>query len=249
MRLLGHKIITGEIECVGGVHIGGSADTMEIGGMDNPIIKDPITGFPYIPGSSIKGKGRSLLELRHELIEADGSHHKYCGNDNCFMCRIFGIAANSKSKIGPGRLIIRDAHLTKESMEILKKLKREKGLPYSEEKYENSINRTNATAVPRSIERIPAGIKLNLEMVYSIYGTGDEGKTDIENIKHIKEFLREIQNTTLGGSGHRGSGKVRFINLKIFDTESKSTEDFDIGTDNTDIDTSSEKNNDIKQKV
>lgn len=228
MRLLKHKIITGEIECVGGIHIGGSADTMEIGGMDNPIIKDPITGFPYIPGSSTKGRGRSLLEWKHGLIEEDGSHHKYCGNDNCFDCRIFGTVADSRSKIGPGRLIIRDAYPTKESIEILKKLKREKGLPYSEEKYENSINRVNATAVPRSIERIPAGIKLNLEMVYSIYDTGDGGKVDIENIKYIKEFLREIQTTTLGGSGHRGSGKVRFINLKIFDIETKSIEDFNI---------------------
>jgi len=226
MRLLRHKIITGEIECIGGVHIGGSSDTMEIGGMDNPIIKDPIIGFPYIPGSSTKGRGRALLELKHELIEKDGSHHKYCGNDNCFICRMFGTAADSRSKIGPGRLIIRDAHLTKESMEILKKLKRDKGLPYSEEKYENVINRTNATAVPRSIERIPAGIKLNLELVYSIYDTGDGGQTDIDNIKYIKEFLREIQHATLGGSGHRGSGQVRFINLKMYDTEIKITEDF-----------------------
>lgn len=245
MRLLGHKIITGEIECVIGVHIGGSADTMEIGGMDNPIIKDPITGFPYIPGSSIKGKGRSLFEWRHGLIEDDGSHHKYCGNDNCPACRIFGIAANSKSKIGPGRLIIRDAHLTNESKEILKKLKRDKGLPYSEEKYENSINRANAVAVPRSIERIPAGIKFNLEMVYSIYDIGNGGETDIENIKYVKEFLREIQNSTLGGSGHRGSGKVKFNNVKIFDTETKSTEDFDIDSD---VDISSERNIDTMQK-
>lgn len=228
MILLRHKIITGQIECIGGVHIGGSSDTMEIGGMDNPIIKDPITGFPYVPGSSIKGRGRSLLELKHGLIEEDGSHHKYCGNDNCFICRICGTSADSRSKIGPGRLIIRDAYPTKESIELLKKLKREKGLPYSEEKYENVINRTNAMAIPRSIERIPAGIKLNIEFVYSIYDTGDEGKTDIENIKYIKEFLREIQHATLGGSGHRGSGKVRFINLKIYDTEDKSIEDFDI---------------------
>jgi len=228
MRLLKHKIIKGEIECIGGVHIGGSSDTMEIGGMDNPIIKDPITGFPYIPGSSIKGRGRALLELKYGLIEEDGSHHKYCGNDNCFICRIFGTVADSKSKIGPGRLIIRDAHLTKESIEILKKLKREKGLPYSEEKYENVINRINATAVPRSIERIPAGIKLNHEFVYSIYDTEDGGNTDIENIKYIKEFLTEIQNATLGGSGHRGSGEVKFVNLTIFDTEDKSMLDFDI---------------------
>lgn len=228
MRLLGHKIIRGEIECTGGVHIGGSSDIMEIGGMDSPTIKDPITGLPYAPGSSTKGKGRSSLEWKHGLLEKDGSHHKYCGNDNCPVCRIFGTSADSKSKIGPGRLIIRDSYPTKESIEILKKLKRDKGLPFSEEKYENSINRVDATAVPRSIERIPAGIKLNLEMVYSIYDTGDGGIVDIENIKYIKEFLREIQRTGLGGSVHRGSGNVRFINLTIYDTETRLKEDFDI---------------------
>lgn len=230
MKLLKHKIIKGVIECITGLHIGGSADTMEIGGMDNPIIKDPITEFPYIPGSSTKGRGRSLLELKYGLIEKDGSVHRYCGRDDCFICRIFGTSADSRIKIGPGRLIVRDAHITKDSIEILKKLKREKGLPYSEEKHENVINRINAAAVPRSIERVPAGIHFDLELVYSIFDTEDGGQTDITYIKYIKEFLREIQNTALGGSGHRGSGNVRFTDLTIYDTDDKSVDNFDIET-------------------
>lgn len=228
MRLLTHKIIKGEIECITGLHIGGSADTIEIGGMDNPIIKHPITGFPYIPGSSIKGKMRSLLELKYGLFEQNGDVHRYCGKKDCHICRIFGTSADT-SEIGPGRLIIRDAHLTESSIEELKKLKRDKGLPYSEEKYENSINRINARANPRPIERVPAGIRFYFELVYRIFDTDDSGKIDIDLIKYIKEGLKLIENDALGGSGSRGSGKVKFNNIKIFDgSDLSKPEDFAI---------------------
>lgn len=228
MRLLTHKIIKGEIECITGLHIGGSADTIEIGGMDNPIIKHPITGFPYIPGSSIKGKMRSLLELKYGLFESNGDVHKYCGKKDCHVCRIFGTSADT-SEIGPGRLIVRDAHLTDRSIEELKKLKRDKGLPYSEEKYENSIKRTNAQATPRPIERVPAGITFNFELAYRVFDTDDSGKIDIDLIKYVKEGLILIENDALGGSGSRGSGKVKFNNIKIFDSSDLSkSEDFAI---------------------
>lgn len=224
MRLLAHKIIKGEIECVTGLHIGGSADIIEIGGMDNPIIKHPITGFPYIPGSSTKGKLRSLLELKYGLFERNGDVHKYCGKKDCFICRIFGTSAET-SDIGPGRLLVRDAHLTNNSIEELKKLKRDKGLPYSEEKYENTINRINAKANPRPIERVPAGIVFNLELVYRIFDIDDSGRTDLDFIKYIKEGLKLIEIEALGGSGGRGSGKVKFNNLKIFDSSDLSKSD------------------------
>lgn len=228
MKLLTHKIIKGEIECITGLHIGGSADTIEIGGMDNPIIKHPITGFPYIPGSSIKGKMRSLLELRYGLFERNGDAHRHCGKKDCHICRIFGTSADT-SEIGLGRLIVRDAHLTENSIEELKKLKRDKGLPYSEEKYENSINRINARANPRPIERVPAGIRFNFELVYRIFDTEDSGKTDIDLIRHVKEGLKLIENDALGGSGSRGSGKVKFNNIKIFDSSDlHKSEDFAI---------------------
>lgn len=217
MRLLTHKIIKGEIECITGLHIGGSADTIEIGGMDNPIIKHPITGFPYIPGSSIKGKMRSLLELKYGLFERNGDIHRYCDKKDCPICRIFGTSSD-KSVIGIGRLIVRDAHLTENSIDELKKLKRDKGLPYSEEKYENSINRINARANPRPIERVPAGIKFYFELVYRVFDIDDSGKTDIDLIKYVKEGLKLIENDALGGSGSRGSGKVKFNDIKIFDS-------------------------------
>ena len=227
MKLISHKIITGEIDCVTGLHIGGSSETMEIGGMDNPIIKDPITGFPYIPGSSIKGRMRSLLELKYEMFEDGngrpkrGEVHSYkgtnCGGIDCPICRIFGTTADS-ADFGPGRLIVRDAHLTEESIEKLKKLKIEKGLPYSEEKHENTINRITAKANPRPIERVPAGITFNFELVYRVFDMEDGGKKDLELLNYVKEGLRLIQNDALGGSGSRGSGKVLFKNIEIQDS-------------------------------
>ena len=62
MKLVKIKKITGEIKCVTNLHIGGSKDMLGIGMMDNPVIRDPVTDEPYIPGSSLKGKMRSLLE-------------------------------------------------------------------------------------------------------------------------------------------------------------------------------------------
>jgi CRISPR-associated protein Csm3 len=59
-----HVIITGKIQCLTGLHIGGTEEGYEIGGMDNPVIKDKITGYPYIPGSSLKGKMRSMMEWK-----------------------------------------------------------------------------------------------------------------------------------------------------------------------------------------
>jgi CRISPR-associated protein Csm3 len=231
MRLLTYKIITGEIECITGLHIGSSADIMEIGGMDNPIIKHPITGFPYVPGSAQRGPPRSLLEIKYGLFDKTpgqfyGTVHKWCGDRNCFMCRMYGTSA-PMTNLGPTRLLYRDANLTADSAEILKKLKREKGLPYSEEKYENSINRVDGTAVPRSIERVPSGMKFDMEIVYGIYDVdNDSGKVDIDNIKYIKEGLKLVEIIGLGGSKVRGSGKVKFNNLKIFDTTDLTLEDF-----------------------
>lgn len=221
MKLINHKIITGEIECITGLHIGGSSETMEIGGMDNPIIKDPITGFPYVPGSSIKGRMRSLLELKYEMFEVNGNVHKYgsksCKGIDCPICRIFGTTADT-AEFGPGRLIVRDAHLTEKSIERLKKLKIETGLPYSEEKHENTINRITAKANPRPIERVPAGITFNFELVYRVFDMGDEGQRDLELLNYVKEGMKLIENDALGGSGSRGSGKVFFKNIEIQDS-------------------------------
>lgn len=209
--------IKGIINCKTGLRIGGTGGIIQIGGIDNPIIRDPLTDYPYIPGSSLKGKMRSLLELKHGKIESNGEVHKYCGDPECFICRIFGTSAGDQTEIplGPSRLIVRDSFLTEESKEKLDRYRLEKGLLYAEIKFENTIKRVTAEATPRQMERVPAGTNFELELVYRIFDTNDGGKTDEDNIDLIKEGLKLVQEDALGSSGSRGYGKVEFVGLKL----------------------------------
>ena len=88
MKLVKYKVVTGKIKLLTGLHIGGSSDIIEIGGMDNPVIKHPVTNEPYIPGSSLKGKIRSLIELAYGKVNSNGEVHK-CLDVNCPVCRVF----------------------------------------------------------------------------------------------------------------------------------------------------------------
>ena len=87
------KMITGTIQVVTGLHIGAGNSEMHIGGTDNPVIKNILTNEPYIPGSSLKGKMRSLLQL-------------YTGKENDEnVAKLFGVSAsddkvNKTEKIG-----------------------------------------------------------------------------------------------------------------------------------------------------
>lgn len=109
MNSIGYKVVTGNIKCITGLRIGGSSNTIEIGGLDNPIIKSPIDDWPYIPGSSIKGKIRSLLEWDLGIISTNGDPHS-CKQIDCIICRIFGNSEEVEK--GPSRGIFRDASLT-----------------------------------------------------------------------------------------------------------------------------------------
>src|SRR6267154_468444 len=61
LKLIGKVILEGDITCQTGLHIGAGKGSLEIGGADNPVVKDAF-GLPYIPGSSLRGRIRSLLE-------------------------------------------------------------------------------------------------------------------------------------------------------------------------------------------
>jgi CRISPR-associated protein Csm3 len=61
-KLLGKLYITSTIEVETGLHISGGEGKLDIGGIDKLVVRDPISEHPYIPGSSIKGKLRSILE-------------------------------------------------------------------------------------------------------------------------------------------------------------------------------------------
>lgn len=213
MKQLALKKITGKLVVVTGLHIGGGNEKVEIGGMDNPVIRNPLTQEPYIPGSSIKGKMRSLLEWKlGKVLETNGKPCS-CGKADCEICRVFGSANKSsdgdKAK-GPTRIIVRDAVLSDEW-----KKKFNEGKPIVEEKNENSLNRITAEANPRPIERVVPGVEFDFEIAYRVIDTGDGGKTDNDYFETIvKEGLRLLQNDYLGGGGTRGNGQISFENLK-----------------------------------
>lgn len=205
--------IKGQIKLLTGLHIGGNKDNIEIGGMDQPIIKIPVvydseySGQPYIPGSSLKGKMRSMLEITFcpENI-MDG---KPCGCGECNVCKIFGTANDNKpEELGPTRILVRDAQLTNKWQELFKN----GDLPL-EEKYENIIDRIKGTAKhPRPLERVPAGVEFD----FSISLKQMEGDNN-ELLSFVWKGLRLIELDGLGGGISRGSGQVKFLNVTLDD--------------------------------
>jgi len=219
MRQIKIKRLEGKIVVKTGLHIGAGNDIIEIGGMDNPVIKNPFTKEPYIPGSSIKGKMRALLEWKENKLDAFRGDPCRCGLPNCPICRIFGCSNTDKQsaiKRGPSRLIIRDAVLD----EKFSKECSDKGKPILEDKKENTLNRITAHAVPRPIERVVPGAIFNFELIYRILDIDDEGKPGDGKTDEgyfttvVLAGLRLLQNDYLGGGGSRGNGRIEFIDLK-----------------------------------
>lgn len=206
MKLLKIRKIKGTITVLTGLHIGAGNDTVEIGGVDSPIIKNKITNEPYIPGSSLKGKMRSLYEMKEGKLSANGDPCS-CGKKECDVCRIFGSANNKDENKdrGPTRIIVRDAFMNEECKKQL-----ENEMLYTEIKTENNINRITARATPRSIERVLPSVKFDFEIILRIFNEAEEEK----DIEIIKKCLSLVKNDALGGGGSRGSGKVEIDNIK-----------------------------------
>lgn len=205
MEKLVKKIkIQTSIELITGLHIGGSSENVEIGGIDNPVIKLATRGNePYIPGSSLKGKMRCLLE------QAAGASK--VGLDEK-VNNLFGICENRSLGIQdnqPSKLIVRDAILSKESKEALLACEN-LDMPYTENKWENVIDRTRGVAEhPRQSERVPAGAVFNAEFILNIWDDDDES----ELTELFEKGLRLLENDYLGGSGSRGYGQIKFGDL------------------------------------
>ena len=224
--LLGKVIISGTLECLTGLHIGASRENMEIGAIDAPVVRDPMTREPYIPGSSLKGKLRALLEkaLLKVLDRPIGSDVKIHVCDdaenafNCEVCRVFGSTGKgSNNKNFPARLIVRDLKLTDGSREKLADI--DTGLQYTEWKFENAIDRITSAANPRQIERVPRGAQFTFELIYNVEDT-NQMKDDLENLKLA---INLIEVDALGGHGSRGYGKVK---ININNIEGKTIEGF-----------------------
>ena len=215
MKLKEYCIVKGIIRCETGLRIGGSKDSLEIGAMDNPIIRHPVTGLPYIPGSSLKGKMRSLLEIKSGTYQKDTGRPCNCGR--CEICILFGCGDPNKSN-QMTRLIFRDAMITEVSERKLRDAQEEKGINFAEIKNENWIDRNTGKAGRgglRSQERVPEGTTFNFEMSIRIFENDDSGQF----LKKIQEGLGLMQQDYLGSSGSRGYGKIKFVNLTYNDKE------------------------------
>ncbi|MGQ9629718.1 MAG: type III-A CRISPR-associated RAMP protein Csm3 [bacterium] len=212
----GKYIIKADLCCLTGLHIGGTAEGFEIGGIDNPVIKDPLTGLPYIPGSSLKGKMRSLVEWAEDKVKVERRNGRpsagvcKCGKEDCVVCVVFGTSAAENSQAGPTRLTVRDAFpkggLDGEVVGEWEKWLGEK--VYTEFKTENAIDRITSEANPRTMERVPADSVFEVEMIYDVYRDDD-----VEKLKYVFEGMALLEDSSLGGSGSRGHGKVRFENI------------------------------------
>ena len=193
--LKGKIIIKAELTVLTGLHIGGSNVYSAIGTVDSPVIKSSYDGRPIIPGSSLKGKLRSLIAA----VEDTKEEFSDVNNDKQFIKDLFGA---SKPDIKPARLQFSDAYI------IDKKIKLS---DLTEVKFENTINRGNCVANPRQIERVVPGVSFETVMVYNIENT-DEIKRDLEMLAKACKLL---QLDYLGGHGSRGSGRVSFKNFNI----------------------------------
>jgi CRISPR-associated protein Csm3 len=209
MKINTIKQLKGKICVQTGLHIGGSAETMEIGGVDNPILRNGSNNEPYIPGSSLKGKMRSLMEWHLGKLDAKGD--PFMDKDpNCPITRVFGHSASNDNRVGPARLIVRDCFLSEESRHAFAA-----GQDLTEVKHENSINRITAMANPRPLERVVPGVTFDLDIAYRVIDTGDGGQTDEQNFKDVVLMaLALVERDYLGGAGSRGCGKVQFTDLK-----------------------------------
>lgn len=219
------------MKCQTGLRIGGSNESIEIGGVDNPIIRDPITGFPYVPGSSLKGKMRSLLESvygRFETIENRRTERRDgqpcgCAAQSCLVCKVFGPHRNLRHRLGPSRLIVRDSHLTKEWEEKLSQLQLEKGINLADYKWENTIDRIQMSANPRGLERVPAGAEFTVEFILKVYDSDNEQ----EMVEFLEKGLNLLEEDYLGGSGSRGYGKIVFKDIKKIEKDAKTLKEFE----------------------
>jgi|APTNR8051073442_1049403.scaffolds.fasta_scaffold01797_6 CRISPR-associated protein Csm3 len=213
--------IEGTIIALTGLHIGGSNTGVGVGGADNVVIRNALNNEPYIPGSSLKGKMRSLLEKQDRKFKYDpkGGFLTFAPflnpDDGSLIPHVFGTTPEvmEKSKNAnrpPSRLIVRDCVLTRESAKRLEKLKTT-DLQYTEMKTEVAIDRITSKAVPRTIERVPAGSQFQMSMILNVFQLGDN-ETDADDekkmIEDIFRALRLVQDDYLGGKGTRGSGEV-----------------------------------------
>lgn len=220
MQLNNIQTLEARLELVTGLHIGGSNSEMHIGGIDNAVIKHPYTLQPYIPGSSLKGRMRSLLEWRAGVVgDTNGKpvSAKVLENLNgpkrekaMAIARLFGLSGDAEGELarelGPSRLSFWDCNLTQEFLEA-----RQPGELLTEAKSENAIDRIRGVAEhPRHTERVPAGASFHFRLTVKQLD-GD----DSHLLQDILAGLKLLELDGIGGSSSRGYGKIRFAGMSL----------------------------------
>ncbi len=228
LTFLGKLIIEGEIQCQSGLHIGAGKGSLEIGGADNPVVKDAF-GIPYIPGSSLRGRLRSLLEqtlglaVPSELVYLSKRrgqevriHHSDRPDDE--VCILFGRNPGRVEKVTgesveaatatPARLTVYDAPLIVDS--ITPQMRENLDDELTEVKSENAVDRITSQANPRTLERVPSGARFRFRMVLDVLCEEDKPL-----LGRVAEGLRLLEDDALGGGGSRGNGRVSFSNLSL----------------------------------
>lgn len=199
--MYGKLEISGVIESLTGLHIGGGSQFAAIGAVDSVVIKDIQDDLPMIPGSSLKGKLRSLLSKQL----SDGNLPKEHNQDDDRIKRLFGHAESKNPKTS--RIYFSDIFMSEEIREELEN----SDMDATEIKFENTITRSTGVANPRQIERAIKGIKYNMSLIYNIE---NEGEIE-EDFKLLKMAFKLLQYDYLGANGSRGYGRVDIKDLDV----------------------------------
>lgn len=197
--------ITGKIKVMTGLHIGGSKEFSAIGAVDSPVMRDTYSNMPFIPGSSLKGKLRFLLQEKYgKKARDEKTNHN---DDDLRVKRLFGSSNDKKDeKSFKSRLYFSDSFISNEK--DLNKMGIEQ---ITEVKFENTINRFTAIANPRQIERVIRGTEFDMSVIYN----ADSQEDLREDIKNLKEAFELLEYDYLGGNGSRGYGRVKIENLEL----------------------------------
>lgn len=228
LTFLGKLVVEGEIHCRTGLHIGAGKGSLEIGGADNPVVKDAF-GIPYIPGSSLRGRLRSLLEQTlglavpselvylsrrkgqevriHQSNRPDDEVGILFGRTPGRMERVNGEAADT-SVATPARLTVYDAPLILDS--ITPQMRENLDDELTEVKSENAVDRITSQANPRTLERVPAGARFRFRLILDVLCEEDKAL-----LARVAEGMRLIEDDALGGGGSRGSGRVSFGGITV----------------------------------
>jgi len=200
LRLLGLFTISFKLENKTGLLIRSGKGKEILGGADiqTMSIEKEYNGVvytvPYIPGSSLKGRARSLLELALglDLNTTDGKiyyHMRVVSNaivdedPYCPVDNVFGTASVQPHKVSeekhktlvekcwaPTRAIFRDLYPSEAYVDRLIRMKGTVAFEdFLEEKWENRIDRVTSAADPRNALRVKPGVEFEGEIAFLVF--------------------------------------------------------------------------------